>query len=230
MFIIFWQVAASVADNPAIPTFTDIMLELYSLVASGSIWPHVLASFRLVIKGTSLAVTFGFGLGIIMSRYKFAYRFCLSLLESFRAIPAITLFPVLIILLGLGIESRIAVVFWTAWPVVTLVTMSAITNVDSDIIESAAICGAGKWRTMMRIQIPLANQGILTGIRSAMGLGWVAVVVAEMLGASHGLGYFLLWSSQSFQFARVYATIIVIALIGGVMNISLMRIQKGFEI
>ena len=94
------------------------------------------------------------------------------------------------------------------------------------MVDAARVFGAGEWRIILSIRTPMAAQGLITGIRIGMGGGWIGLIAAEMLGATRGLGYFLLWSSQSFQFERVYATIIVIAAIGGIMNGILLLIQK----
>jgi len=72
----------------------------------------------------------------------------------------------------------------------------------------------------------MAAQGLITGIRIGVSGGWVGLVAAEMLGATQGLGFFLLWSAQSFHFDRVYATILVIAAIGGMMNWILLLVQR----
>ena len=228
LILAVWQFAGPIRDSPALPPPIDVFQTAYYLIRDGTIWPHMVASLSIILQGIAIAVVFGFVLGVVMFQYR-AFRIAaLPVVESVRGIAALTLFPMLIVLLGIGAPSRIFVIFWTAWPAVVLSTMHSL-NIDKGLVEAGMALGMKDWRILYAIRIPVAAQGIVAGIRIGVGGGWIGLVAAEMLGATNGLGYFLLWSAQSFRFDRVYAIIIIIAATGGVMNFALLMVQKHFQ-
>jgi len=223
-----WQVAGSIRASPALPSPLIVLQTVYILMRDGTLWPHIGSSLSIILRGIGFAVAFGFVIGVFMFQYKNFRIATLPIIESVRGVAALTLFPLLIVFFGIGASSRIFIIFWTAWPAMALSTMASL-DIDKSIVEAAMDFGAKPWRIMFTIRLPLASKGILTGIRIGVGGGWIGLVAAEMLGATRGLGYFLLWSAQSFQFARVYAVIIVIAIIGGLMNLILLILQKNIN-
>lgn len=222
---VMWQLVGRVRASPAMPPLDRILRMTISLIRDGTYLWHIGASLTIILLGISVAILIGFSLGLMLFRYGSFKAATLPVIESVRGVAALTLFPMLIVLFGLGTFSRVFVIFWTAWPAVVLSTVNSL-DVDKSVVEAAKVYGAGEWRTIFSIRIPIAAQGIITGIRIGMGGGWIGLIAAEMLGATKGLGYYLLWSSQSFDFEKVYATIIVIAAIGGLMNLLLSLLQK----
>ena len=220
-----WHIIGLFNASPAIPPLTRILETLLYFVIDGTFVQHASASLVVVGIGIGIAILFGFVLGLLMFRCHSFKKASQPVVESVRGIPALTLFPLLIVLFGLGTFGRVFVIFWTAWPAIVLSTINSL-NVDESVIDAAKVAGGGEWRIIFSIRIPMAAQGIITGIRIGIGGGWIGLVAAEMLGATRGLGHFLLWSAQSFQFDRVYATIIIIAIIGGLMNWVLLIVQK----
>jgi ABC-type nitrate/sulfonate/bicarbonate transport system permease component len=220
-----WQVVGTFNPSPAIPTLTAVLHTLYYFIRDGTFARHAAASLNIILRGIGISSLFGFGLGVLMFRYAGLRAAALPVVESVRGVAALTLFPLLIVLFGLGTFSRVFIIFWTAWPAGVLSTLASL-QIDESVADAARTSGASEWRVIFCIRIPMAAQGIFTGLRIGVGAGWISLVAAEMLGATRGLGYFLLWSAQSFQFERVYATIIVIAAIGGIMNGILLFVQN----
>ena len=147
------------------------------------------------------------------------------LVDLMRPIAALTLFPLIILLLGLGPMARAVVIFWTAWPAIVLNTEQAIRTVDRSVIEAARVEGGTNWEVFWHIIRPLATTTTLTGVRIGLSGGYISIVAAEMLGAQAGLGYAVLVYSQSFRFAPMYAMILSIGLWGLLMNLGLAWLQ-----
>ena len=222
---VLWQIAGRVHHSPALPPLAVVMHTLYYFIRDGTLTQHIAASLQIIFIGIGAAVLGGFAFGLLMFRYSPLKTAALPVIETVRGVAALSLFPLLIVLFGLGTFSRAFIIFWTAWPAVLLSTLNSL-DIDGNVVDVARVSGAGEWRIISHIRIPMAAQGIVTGIRIGVGGGWIGLVAAEMLGATQGLGYFLLWSAQSFRFERVYATIIVIAAIGGAMNGLLLLLQR----
>lgn len=225
LIAIIWQIVGTIGYSPAIPPLTKVIASLFNLIFTDGIWSHIFSSMEIILFGILIAVAFGFSLGILVFRYKFLRTAIMPIVESVRGIAALTLFPLIIVLFGLNNISRIFVIFWTAWPAVIISTINSL-NIDSNIADAARLSGASEWRVLFQINLPIALDGIMTGIRISAGAGWISLIAAEMLGASKGLGFFLLWSTQSFEFDKVYATILIIAMLGGAMNYLLLLLQK----
>ena len=225
VLIAIWQIAGSIRASPALPPPFGVIQTTWTLIRDGVYSEHIPASLEIILLGIAIAVFFGFCLGVLMFRYESFRLAALPLIESVRGVAALTLFPLLIVLFGIGTFSRVFVIFWTAWPAVVLSALHSL-DIDENIVGAAQTSEAGEWQIITAIRIPMAMPGILTGIRIGVSGGWIGLVAAEMLGATRGLGFFLLWSAQSFRFERVYATIIIIAAIVGIMNLGLLLIQK----
>ena len=142
---------------------------------------------------------------------------------------ALAFFPLLILLLGLGVTAKAFVIFWTAWPAILINTMHGIQQADRRIIEAATLDGATRHDLLWHIELPLALPTIIAGLRIGASGGWISLVAAEMLGSSAGLGFAVLSYSQSFQFPAMYAAIVCIAATGLVVNQSLYLVQAHIE-
>jgi len=221
----FWQICGHIRASPLLPPLESVLRAVVFLISDKTFYQHIKASLQIITMGIGMAVIVGFITGLFIFRYGWIKAALLPVIECVRGIAAITLFPLLLISFGIGTFSRVFIIFWTAWPAIVLSTIASL-KVDQSVIDAARICGASEWKTIASIRIPMAMQGIITGIRIGFGGGWVSLVTAEMLGASKGLGFYLLWCSQSFEFSKVYAVIIIIAAVGGLMNYALLSLQK----
>lgn len=227
---LLWELAAHIFMSPIFPPLSRIFNALVELLLSGKAQGHIGASLQHILIGFGMATIIGGVFGIAMSQSRVVYTLVMPVVDSIRPIAALTIFPLLILLLGLGLWSKAFVIFWTAWPPILLSTLQSIRQVDTALLEAARIDGATRWRILTRVILPLASPSIVTGLRIGMGGGWISLVSAEMLGSSEGLGYLVLSSSQTFQFASMYAAIMLIAVIGLAMNSVLSGLQHLLEV
>lgn len=199
------------------------------LATTGEIWPDIVASMRTILLGFAIAATLGFLTGILIAEWEFANAALGPVIDAMRPIAALTIFPLLILLLGIGIWSKAFVIMWTTWPAVLLNTAQGIRKVDKEIVEAGQLDGAGRFPLLRKIKLPLSAGMIMTGLRIGLSGGWISLVSAEMLGSSEGLGFSILAYSQTFRFAEMYATIIIIALLGLSMNVIMAWIQNRID-
>ena len=199
--------------------------KLIDIIKTGKTYTHMASSLKIILIGIGIACVFGITLGILMSAIKSINQALTPLIESLRGVAALTLFPLLIATLGIGDISRIFVIFWTAWPSVLISTIKGL-DTEQSLVEAAQSCGANKYQEYKYIRIPLAIPNIISGIRIGISGGLISLIAAEMLGATKGIGYMLLWASHAFDFKSVYAYIIIIALIGGAINWLMLIVEK----
>ncbi|MCQ2059778.1 MAG: ABC transporter permease [Bacteroidaceae bacterium] len=229
-FIVFWQVLCAVKQDPALISIEKIFNSLVNIVNDKRFYANLLSTLKIVLSGIIVAIVFGMSAGILMDINESIKNIFSPIVEMFRNIPSITLFPILLVIYGIGDTARIFIIFWTASPAIILATTYGLRMVDRDVVEAAQSAGADSARIMMQIKLPLAMPEILNGIKIGIGSGFVAIVVAEMLGATRGLGYMVLWSTNSFKYSETYAYILIIALVGAIVNLMMNIIIKIYEV
>jgi NitT/TauT family transport system permease protein len=147
-------------------------------------------------------------------------------ISGFYSTPLIALAPLFILWLGIGIVSKVAVVFAMALFPITINTTAGIKNTDQDLIDVARAFGYSRSDIFRKVLLPSALSFIVTGFRLAVGRGIVAVVVAEFFGSRGGLGYLILVSSQSFAMDRLLLAVLLLAFTG-VIGIGLVgRLER----
>lgn len=190
---------------------------------------NVFSTLKIVILGFIISFIFGNFVAIICSMFDYIGSIILPIFDFLKNIPSIALFPVFIILMGIGDTPRIAIIVWNSIYAIISSAMLGLNSCDNDIIDAAKNCGANNFQIYKYIRIPLSVIHILNGIKISLGNGFVAVVVAEMLGATRGLGYMILWSANSFQYSQMFMYIIVVAFIGFIFNATIDIIIKIVE-
>jgi NitT/TauT family transport system permease protein len=228
-FIIIWELYAISIDYPLFPRVMEILTQIVKSILDEDFMPNFLSTFSIAIRGISLAVVVGFVLGVAMGESNLILKILSPLINSFRGVSGISLFPILIVVFGIGDGSRIFVIFWTAVFPIIINTIAGLNDVNHEVVEAGQTEGASKIHILIHLKIPLALTTILNGIKIGMGTGWISLVVAEMLGASRGLGFMLTWSAASFQFAKSYSYIFIVSAILGVLTAGVEYIQKQAE-
>jgi len=227
--IVAWEFAVWSTDSAFLPSSVEVLKALIELFVTGEIYRHITASLQHIMIGFMVAAVLGGFLGILITESKAMDTILTPVIDAMRPVAALTIFPLLIVVLGLGMKSKVFVICWTAWPAILLNTAHAIRTVDQSVIEAAMLDGAGRLSLLRHVKLPLGLPTIMTGLRIGMSGGWISLVSAEMLGASAGLGYSILAYSQTFRFAKMYSIIVIIALLGLMMNVALAWLQSRLD-
>lgn len=146
------------------------------------------------------------------------YIAIVPVLDFIRHIPTIALFPVFMAIFGISDFARITLISLNSLPAIILSSFHGIASVDKSVIEAGMSDGANTIKILAFIKLPLAISEILNGIKISIGNAFVAVVVAEMLGANDGLGFMIMWATNAFDYASVYAYIIILSVLGIIIN------------
>jgi sulfonate transport system permease protein len=147
------------------------------------------------------------------------------ILQLFRQTSALALYPVFILLLGLGEASKIFVIFWaTLFPIV-LSTIGGVKQVDPKLLEMARVYGAGRLTIFRRVVLPAALPQIFVGLRLSATTALLLLIAAEMIGANSGVGFQVMNAQYNFQIPMMFASILLLALLGLSANFVLERLQ-----
>ena len=144
-------------------------------------------------------------------------------IEIIRAIPPLALLPAFLLLFGIGFKFPVAMIVWVAWIPVFLNTLDGLDEVDQNIREAAwEFC---PMRTVVRtVVLPVAAPQILTGLRLAMGSCFLVIVVAEIMGSTVGLGYYIQDASSTFRIPEMYAAIATLGVMAFLANWLVVRV------
>jgi len=222
--VALWHLVAAFYDNPALLSPVVVMPELWQLLRSGDLNQHILFSTSYVMLGWGLASALAFGVGSMAALYAPVRWVVMPPLNAIRGVGALALYPLILLLFGIGLQSKVFIVAWTAWPSVLLNTVSSLERVPSTYREAARLETDNRWEIFYYVQCPLAFPGIWTGLQIGLSGAWISLVAAEMLGGNKGLGYFILMSSQTFKLSQMYGGVVVVAVIGLVFNLVLSAI------
>ncbi len=215
-----WEFLANAGwFNPRLfPTLGQIWQRLLILWESGDLLYHTNFTLGRAMLGLGLAVLVGIPVGLLMGRVRGVER----LLDPFMAlgypVPKIALYPIFIYLLGVDSAPKIALVFLEcAYPMI-INTYYGSKTVNQSFLWAARNMGASRFDIYRKVIIPAISPNIFTGLRIAMPVALIIVIITEMVGSSTGLGYLIIYSSSSFRTSAVFAGVVVVAILGFLLD------------
>jgi ABC-type nitrate/sulfonate/bicarbonate transport system permease component len=212
-----WESAGALGwINPILlPRPSQIVWSLVELVANGVVFPPLLYTVALFVVGYAIASILGITIGVAMATSEALYGLLEPLVEILRPIPKSALVPVLFLFLGIGKTTMITVVVLAAVFPVLISTFQGVRGLDPVLLETARTFQVSRMRTIFSIVLPASLPMILAGMRVALGLGLVLVILAEMLAGEDGIGFRILDLQRSFQIRDMFAWIFVLVALGG---------------
>ncbi len=202
------------SDGRLVPPPSRIWQTLVELAATGELQRHTLATVLRVAAGFGIGVAAGTTLGAITGYSALLRRLFDPTLQALRAIPSIAWVPLFILWLGIFETSKVTLIAVGVFFPVYLGVMGAVMSVDRKIVEVGRVFRLSGAQMVRRILLPAVLPAYVIALRSGLGLGWMFVVAAELLGASEGLGYLLVDGQQLGKPAQIVAAIVVFAVIG----------------
>ena len=231
VFVVVWQLAAfrRVVPELFLPGPSDIAVAFGAYIAKGQIWNDLWVSGQELVLGFVLAIVVGLPLGIGMGWYR---RFSLALdpfVTFFNAIPRVSLSPLLIIWFGIGVNSKIAVVFLGALFAIIINAAVGVRNLDPALIKAARSFGANDIQLFRTVVLPGCVPYILAGFRLGLAHALTGVVVAELVAAQAGVGLMMATAGATFQTSKVFVGLVIIATTGVIITNIFSRMEKRFQ-
>ncbi len=230
-FLVVWQTVAALRIVPALflPGPADTIHAFATLVQGGSLWNDLWVSGQELVIGYGLAIVVGLPLGLLMGWYKrFAYTMD-PFVNFFYSMPRVALIPLLIIWFGIGIASKVAVVYLGAFFPIVINTMAGVRNLDPSLLKAARSFGASDAQIFRTVVLPGSVPFILTGLRLGIGHALVGVVVGELVAAQAGIGLMMATAGATFQTPKVFAGLVIISAAGMLMTFALALIERRFQ-
>ena len=209
--LIFWQWAAGTLIREAyLAKPTSVMWRLYELFATAAIWVHIRVTLTEVVIGYLMGSFLGLAVGFLLGSSRFLAVVFEPYVMAFYGIPRIALAPIFIIVLGIGIWSKVAIVFIQVFFMLFINAYAGVREINQEYLQLARIMGAKGGLILRKIVIPSTMPFIMLGLRSAVPYAVVGAVVGEFIAASKGLGYFINYAGSTFDSAGAFAGIFIL--------------------
>ncbi len=194
--------------------------------AGATLLEHTWISFLRVFSAFALATIIGVPLGLAMGMSRIARGVFDPPIEFYRPIPPLAYLPLMIIWFGIGELSKVLLIFLSIFAPLALGTRSGVRSAAIEQIHAAYSLGATRWQVLVHVVLPAAMPEILTSMRIGIGFGWTTLVAAEMVAATHGLGYMVLSAAQFLQTATVIMGIVIIAAIAYAFDMLMRFVER----
>ncbi|MBF6267118.1 ABC transporter permease [Nocardia farcinica] len=228
LVLILWQLGARGWLGATTPAPTEVVAAGWDLISSGELWRHLAASARRVGTGLALGIGIGLVLGVAAGLFRLAEDLVNAPVQALRMMPALALLPVFIIWFGIGDSFKIALIAVAPVFPIYLNVFAGIRSVDRRLVEAGESLGLNRFELTTRIILPGALPQIFVGLRQALGIGWLALVVAEMQTTPVGLGFLMNDAKEFLRTDQIFLVLVVYALLGLLSDLLVRLLERRF--
>lgn len=218
--VAFWLYATTYGGIPTgiLPGIPKVGKAFSGMLESGQLQQDLIVSMGRVVKGFLVAAFLGVLLGSLMGMFRTVREIFAPVITIVRQIPIIAWIPLIILWCGIGELSKVVIIVIAAFFQVLVNTQSGIENTPIGYVEVAKLYKLNFWETFIKVYLPHALPQILVGLKLGLGVSWMAVVAAEMIAATTGIGYRMSNARSMMQADVVIVCMIVVGFIGVLMD------------
>lgn len=214
-----------------LPPPSRVFQSFYKMAVNGELWKDISISLLRVLKGFSIAFALAFGLGMIRFLLPGTAKYYEYMVQFFRNVPPLAMIPLLILWCGIGETTKTVIIVLASFFPMYLNIVKGFTGGDKKLLEVGEMFGYCAGRKFLRIVLPCAAADILVGMRIGLGYSWRAIIGAEMVAASTGLGHMILFAQQMSRTDKVIVGILVIGAVGyatdRIFGLVISKLLKG---
>jgi ABC-type nitrate/sulfonate/bicarbonate transport system permease component len=228
VLIAAWETVARTGflNRSLFPAPSEVVTAFVSMLRSGELVKDILATLGRAIAGFVLGSALGVVGGILSARIRLVDEMFGQLIHLLRPIPPIALVPLAVVWLGLGEISKIGVITWGVFFPVWVNTYVGVSGVEKDLVWAARSLGAGQRRLLFGVVLPAALRHVVAGMRVAVSVAFICVVVSEMIGSYVGLGYRINTSYLVFRVDRMLVGLIALGALGAFSDWAFVHLVK----
>ena len=232
LFLLAWETVGNWAAliNPMFMSAPSLVGKAaWQLFTSGEIYNDLYVSGTEFMWGYLLSVVVAIPFGIAIGWYKrFAY-ICDPFVNAMNATPRVALLPLVIIWVGIGIPSKVAIIFLGAVFPLLINTRDGVKTTPANLLTAARSFGASEWQIFKSVVLPSTVPFILTGLRLAVGRALIGVMVGELYAATAGIGFMITVAGATFQTDKVFVGVLIFAITGMILTDLIDRYERRFN-
>jgi ABC-type nitrate/sulfonate/bicarbonate transport system permease component len=232
VFLTAWELCGNTLQliNPMFMSAPSLVFKAaYQMFASGEIFNDLYVSGIEFVVGYILSIVVAIPFGIAIGWYKrFAYV-CDPFVNAMNATPRIALLPLVIIWLGIGILSKVGIIFLGAVFPLLINTRDGVKTTPHNLLTAAKSFGASEWQIFKSVVLPSTLPFILTGLRLAVGRALIGVMVGELYAATAGIGFMITVAGATFQTDKVFVGVLIFAISGMTLTAVIDRYERRFD-
>lgn len=217
-----------VISNKILPVPTDVLLAGIKLIQTGELFQHLYISFQRALIGFVIGGGIGFLLGLINGLLHIAERLLDTSIQMIRNIPHLAMIPLVVIWFGIGEEAKVFLVALGVMFPVYVNTLHGIRSVDKGLMEMGRVYGLRSSSLFWQVVLPGALPSILVGVRYALGVMWLTLIVAETIAANSGIGFMAMNAREFLQTDIVVLSILLYALFGKLADSMAKSMERKF--
>ena len=230
LILIVWHVGSRtgfIAPN-VLPAPGDVLAAGWRLLQNGQLVENIAVSARRALSGFLLGGSLAFMLGLINGLSKLSERLTDTTVQMVRNIPNLALIPLVILWFGIEEDSKLFLTSLGVFFPIYINTFHGVRTVDSQLVEMARSYGMGPGELFLRVILPGALPSILVGVRYALGIMWLTLIVAETIAANSGIGYMAMNAREFMLVDVVVLAIIIYALLGKLADATVRLLERRF--
>ncbi|APH46052.1 hypothetical protein BMW26_14605 [Microbacterium sp. 1.5R] len=223
--IAIWWFASAGSTSFYFPPLETILRRFRELWLFALVPEHVVPSLQAILAGLGISVVLGIALGVVIGLSDYVATAVGPVLQFLRYLPAVALLPLAIQLIGIGQDMRITIIVLGAlWPIL-LNTIDGVRGTPPAFVDVARSNRVRTVDWIFRIVLPNAGPQIFAGIRASLAVSVILMFASELLGASRGIGYFILQAQRQFSIPEMWSGMLLLGIIGYALNLILMVIE-----
>jgi len=228
LIIVFglWELAGILEISFNFPTFSSTILALVKMIGSGELPRALILSFRSLLIGFCISASVGVIWGTLIATVGLLNWLSRPYFLILYGAPMAALIPILVLSFGIGLGAEVMVVILLSLPVVVLNTYGGIRNVDRTLVEMSRSFMASRWQIFIKILLPDALPMVMAGLRLGFSLGFVAMILAELMISPIGLGDLISYYSSRFRYDSLFAVVAAIMVVATLLLTTLKRLEN----
>ena len=226
LFFGIWEIAGRWPISLAFPPFSQTLLALFSMLADGSLAKAYLITLQPLVIGIALSSIVGIGFGIAMGLSRSVEWFTLPIMIVLQAAPMAAIIPLLTYMYGIGLTSKVLAVVVLASPVIVMNSYKGIRNANPSLIEMCRAFLGTRRQEIVKIILPHASALIFAGLRLGLAMGFIGIVIAELLITPTGIGDLITYNSSVADYPNMFAAIVSIIIFAALTIHALERLER----
>ena len=226
--VVLWELITrtGLVSSLFLPSPIGVLAEGWDMAVSGQLHVHLLTSLERLAWGFAIGALAGISVGVAVGFFSLADAVVQPIIAATFPIPKIALLPLLILWLGIGEASKVAVITLGVFFPMAINTYTGVRHADSQLLRAAVSFGAGRWSLIRKVMLPSALPMIFAGLKLGAGTSLLLLVAAEMIAANSGIGYLILNAQNLMETTTLMVGIVLLSLLGLVSHWLLTRLER----